>query len=112
MAGPSKKMHATDGEVSYDLLEENEYSGISEGKINAKISLAGEQSVSDNSSMQPDLQANSCAEGPHFPFTGKPGINVDLEDPSNPLEYFELFCIPDTAKSNSQRNKSICPTIF
>jgi hypothetical protein len=35
------------------------------------------------------------AERPCFPFTGKPGINVDLEDPSDPLEYFELFCTPD-----------------
>jgi hypothetical protein len=35
---------------------------------------------------------------PRFPFTGKPGINVDLEDPSNPLEYFELFCTPDIAE--------------
>lgn len=29
-----------------------------------------------------------------FPFTGKPGKNVDLENPSNPLEYFEPFCTP------------------
>jgi hypothetical protein len=45
--------------------------------------------------MQPDVWANSGAEQPHFPYTGKPGINVDLEDPSNPLEYFELFCTPN-----------------
>jgi hypothetical protein len=38
------------------------------------------------------------AEWPRFPFTCKPGINVDLEDPSNPLEYFELFCTPETVK--------------
>jgi hypothetical protein len=31
----------------------------------------------------------------HIPFTGKPGINVDLEDSSNPLEYSELFCTPE-----------------
>jgi hypothetical protein len=35
--------------------------------------------------------AKPGAERPRFPFTGKPGINVDLEDPSNPLEYLELF---------------------
>jgi hypothetical protein len=34
----------------------------------------------------------------HLPFTGKPGINVDLEDPSNPLQYFELFCTPNIAE--------------
>jgi hypothetical protein len=33
-----------------------------------------------------------------FPFTGKPGINVDLEDPSSPLEYCELICMPDIAE--------------
>jgi hypothetical protein len=36
--------------------------------------------------MQPDIWANSGAEWPHFPFTGKPGKNVDLEGLSNPLE--------------------------
>ncbi|PNF41554.1 hypothetical protein B7P43_G12094 [Cryptotermes secundus] len=44
--------------------------------------------------MQPDVSTNSGAR-PRFPFTSKPGINIDLEDPSNPLEYFELFCMPD-----------------
>jgi hypothetical protein len=29
---------------------------------------------------------------------GKPGINVDLEDSSNPLEYFGLFCTPGIAE--------------
>jgi hypothetical protein len=69
-----------------------------------KISSGYEESVSsdeaenlsNNSSKQPDILANSGVERPRFPFTGKPGINVDLEDPSNPLEYFELFCTPDT----------------
>jgi hypothetical protein len=31
---------------------------------------------------------------PHFPFSGKPGANVDLEYPSNPMEYFQLFIAP------------------
>jgi hypothetical protein len=48
--------------------------------------------------MQPDAWANSGNEWPCFPFTGKPGINVDLEDPSNSLEYFELFCTADIAE--------------
>jgi hypothetical protein len=46
------------------------------------------QNVSDDSSMQPDVWANSGAERPHFPFTGKPGIDIDLEDPSNPPGIF------------------------
>jgi hypothetical protein len=78
-------------------------SHISYNEINMKMLPGGEQTVSsdeaenvsDNSSMQPDVWAHSSAEQPHFPFTGKPGINSDLEDPSNPLEYSELFCTPD-----------------
>jgi hypothetical protein len=33
-----------------------------------------------------------------FPFTGKSGISVDLEDPSNHLEYSEVFCTPEIAE--------------
>jgi hypothetical protein len=76
MAGASKKMHASDEEVFYELLQENESSGTSESeyssdrKINVKILLGGEQSVSsdeaenvsDDSNIQPDLWANSGAE--------------------------------------------------
>jgi hypothetical protein len=56
------------------------------------------ENVSNNSSTQHDVWANLGAERPYFHFTGKPGINVDLEDPSNPLEYFELFCTADIAE--------------
>jgi hypothetical protein len=112
MAGPSK-MCVNDVQVFYELLQENEYSDISEGKynsdseINVKISLGGEQggssdeaeNVSNSSSMRPDVWANSGAEWPHFSFTGKPCINADLEDPSSPQEYFEFFCTPDIMNS-------------
>jgi hypothetical protein len=37
-------------------------------------------------------------KGPFFPFSGKPGLNVDLEEPNNPLEYSELFIIPELPK--------------
>jgi hypothetical protein len=68
-----------------------------------KIFSGGEQTVSsdeaknvsNNSSMQPEVWADSGAERPRFPFTLKPGINADLKDRSNPLEYFELFYTPD-----------------
>jgi hypothetical protein len=64
-----------------------------------KILLGGEQSVSfdeaenvsDDSGTQPDAWANSGAERPHFPFTGKPGINVDLEDPRNTWNILSSF---------------------
>jgi hypothetical protein len=109
MAGPNKKMRVSDDEVFCELLQENEYSDISESEyssdseINVKILSGGEQSVSSDEaenvrnsrSMQADVWANSDAVRPRFPFTGKPGINVDLEDPSNFLEYLELFCTPE-----------------
>jgi hypothetical protein len=104
MAGLSKKMHIHDEDKLYELFQENEYSDIShseyssDSEINVKISSSGEQSAntdegqnaSNNSSMQPELWVNSGAEWPRFPFTDKPGINVDSED-HVPLEYFALF---------------------
>jgi hypothetical protein len=48
--------------------------------------------------MQPNLWANSGAKRPHFPFTGKPGKNVDIDDPNNALDYCELFCTTDIAE--------------
>jgi hypothetical protein len=45
--------------------------------------------------VQHGIWAKSGAEQPCFLFTCKPGINVDFEDPSNPLQYFELFCTTD-----------------
>jgi hypothetical protein len=53
MAGPSKKMCASDKVSFYELLQKNEYSDISESEyssdseINVKI-LLGEQSVSSD----------------------------------------------------------------
>jgi hypothetical protein len=61
---------------SYELLQENGFNGISDGEyssvseVNVKISSGGERSVScneaenisDNSSMQLDVWANSGAE--------------------------------------------------
>jgi hypothetical protein len=101
-------MYVSDEEVLHKLLQENGYSDIteseysSESEINAKISSSGEQSVStdeeedisDSSSMQHGIWAKSGAEQPHFSFTAKPSINVDLDDPSDPVEYFELLHTP------------------
>jgi hypothetical protein len=78
----------------YSDISESEYSEYSDSEINVKILSHGKQSVSsdeednvsDNSSKQHGIWAKSGAELPCFPFTGKPGINVDLEDPSNPLQ--------------------------
>jgi hypothetical protein len=57
-----------------------------------------DENVSDNSSTQHGIWTKSGAEQPHLPFTGKLGTNVDLEDPTNPLEYFDLFCTSEIAE--------------
>jgi hypothetical protein len=68
-------MRVSDEEV-FQLLQENEYTAISvseyssDSELNVKIWSGGEQSVSsdeaenvsDNNSMQPDVQANSEAK--------------------------------------------------
>jgi hypothetical protein len=60
--------------------------------------------------MQHGIWAKSGAER-RFLFTGKPGRNVNLEDPSNPLEYFELFCMLEIveviARKTNQYDKKI-----
>jgi hypothetical protein len=55
------------------------------------VSSDEEENVSDNGTMQHGVWAKSGAELPHFPFTGKHGINVDLEDPSNPWNVLSCF---------------------
>jgi hypothetical protein len=41
-------------------------------------------------------------ETPCFPFSGKPGINIDLEAWNKPLVYFKLFITPKTATLTSR----------
>jgi hypothetical protein len=47
--------------------------------------------------MQHCIWAKSGAEQPCLPFSGKPGKNVNLEDPINPLECFK-FCTPEVVE--------------
>jgi hypothetical protein len=51
------------------------------------VSSDEEENVSANSRMQHGNWVKSGAKRPHFTFTAKP---------SKPLEYFELFCTPET----------------
>jgi hypothetical protein len=75
MADPSKKLYASDEEVLNKMVQENEYSDISERKyssdteMNVKIlsceqsgSSEEEENVSNNSSMLHDIGAKSGAE--------------------------------------------------
>jgi hypothetical protein len=42
---------------------------------------------------------NEGTEHPHYPFRGKSGINVNLEDANNPLDFWSvLIIIPEFAK--------------
>jgi hypothetical protein len=55
-----------------------------------------EASISNDNEI--NVKMLSGAVRSHFPFTCKPGINVDLEDSSKLLEYFELFCTPEISE--------------
>jgi hypothetical protein len=85
----------------YSDIYESIYS--SDNKINVKILSCDEQNVrsndeenvSDSSSMQHGIWAKTASEQPCFPFTDKTDINIDLGDPSIPLEY---FCKPEIAE--------------
>jgi hypothetical protein len=57
-----------------------------------------EDNVNDDSDMQHGTRTKVGAERHHFPFSGNPRINVGLEDPNNPLEYFELLVTPELAE--------------
>jgi hypothetical protein len=100
-------------------ISESQYSSDSE--INVKILSCDKQTVNSdeeenfasNSSMQHGIWAKSGAEESHFVFTGRPGINVDLENPSNPWEYFELFFIQEIVEVIAREtNRSVCPELI
>jgi hypothetical protein len=59
---------------------------------------SNDEAVNDDSGMQLGTWTKVGAERPRFPFSGKPGLNVDLEDQNSPLEYFELFITPERAE--------------
>jgi hypothetical protein len=45
--------------------------------------------------MQHETWTKVGADLPHFPFSGKPGLNVYLDGPNNLLDYFELLIAPE-----------------
>jgi hypothetical protein len=68
-----------------------------------------EKNVNDNSSKQHGRLAKPGAERPRFPFTSKSGIYVNSEDPSNTLEYFELFRTPEIAEVIARERNQYAP---
>jgi hypothetical protein len=104
MAGPSKTQKHMSEELSEflychepnDILE-SEFSDDSDTNVDMssgneqRANSDDEDNANDNSDMQHDTWTRIGIEGPCFPCSGKPGINVDLEDQNNPLEYFKLL---------------------
>jgi hypothetical protein len=62
--------------------------------------------------MQHGMWTKSAAEQPRFPFTGKPSINVDSVNPSNPLEYFEFLCTPENAEVIARETNQYAKNFF
>jgi hypothetical protein len=98
MVGPSKKQKCLSDEELSELLYNCEVSDILESEFsddsytNVGMTSGSEQRENsddeDNANNSSDMQHNTWtwvgAERPHLPFSGKPGINVDLEDQNNP----------------------------
>jgi hypothetical protein len=94
-------------EDEFSVNSESEFSGDSDCDSDMVMEfLSGseqsdssddEDDVNDDSDMQHGTWAKVGAERPRFPFSGKPGLNFDLEDLNNPLEYYELLITPDVA---------------
>ena len=73
MAGCNKRKRLNDDELS-ELL-------------NREISDS-ESECSGESDVQIGTWSTIGAERPPFPFSGHSGLNVGIQDPSNPLEFF------------------------
>ena len=41
-------------------------------------------------------------ERPHFLFTAKPALKIEIQNPKSPLECFELFITPEMAELKSK----------
>jgi hypothetical protein len=54
-----------------------------------------EDNANDDSDTHHGTWTKVGADRTSFPLSGQPGQNIDLEDPNNPVEYFELFIIPE-----------------
>ena len=91
--------NSEDSEFSNDSSQSYD-SDISLQKISRAISSESEdeEDFSDEE-IETDMQyrtwTNAGTERPRFPFIGKPGLNVEIKNSKNPLEFFELFITSD-----------------
>lgn len=84
----SELMNKTDGsESEYSDDSEMDFSSESEDEDDRPMEEVNEV-VCD---MQPGTWSSVGKERPPFLFSGQPGLNVQIDDPANPLEFFELF---------------------
>jgi hypothetical protein len=77
-----------DGDMVVKFLSDSEQSDSCDDEDNAN----------DDSDMQHETWTKVGAEQPRFPFSGKPGLNVHLEDPNKLLDYSELLIAPELAE--------------
>jgi hypothetical protein len=81
--------------------EDSEYSDESSESYASDISCESEDESSDeviDTDIKHGTWTNVGTERPRFPFIGKPGLNVKIENSENPLEFFELFITPEIAE--------------
>ena len=81
--------------------EDSENSDESSESYVSDISYENEDESSDeeiDTDIQHGTWTNIGTERPRFPFIGKPGFNVKIENSENSLEFLELFITPKIAE--------------
>ena len=86
--------------------EDSEYSDENSESYASDIFCESEDESSDEV-IDTNIQhgtwtTNVGTERLHFPFIGKPGLNVKIENSENPLEFFDLFITPEIADLRSR----------
>ena len=91
-----RRLTKEDLEEIVNNSEDSEFSDDSESYANDIASDSEDQSSDDviDTDIHHGTWTNVGTERPRFPFIGKPGLNVKIENSENPLEFFELFIIP------------------
>lgn len=82
----------------FEFSEDSDNEGINTNNISENEDEADSSDEEVETEMQHGTWTNIGKERPRFPFTGKPGLNVEIEDNNNPLEFFELFITPEIAE--------------
>ena len=92
-----KYLKSEDSEFSDDSSQSYE-SDMSSENINRPISSDSEKTESD---IQLVTWMKAGPEQPHFPFIGKPGLNIKITNLENPLLFFEICITSETTEQES-----------